>query len=283
MKAALVLWTALVLYGSPVQVAGQDKPWFTDDQARDIAGSAIHSQDPEPCYNTYRDERLESFVLSVRTNPIAGKHINNSVYFYRVASDYCEYVVEESGKQFLRTQVTMDCCEYGIVAVDRVTGKSFWFGGSRKRSDTFREFAADEQLSPDFKEPILFTALYQELVWGPDKGKDIQSLWQLRDFVQSNFRSAYSPYERDTRWERKFEAWWRHFRSQTPNLTLKTTFETTSDGTMVRGYGFSGFELAVPRSDPPPKGTPKLLQWALLVRPDGTIEEQSVKVIYSHR
>ena len=41
----------------------------------------------EPCYSTYRNERLESFVVSVRRNPIVGNHLNNSVYFYRVASD----------------------------------------------------------------------------------------------------------------------------------------------------------------------------------------------------
>jgi hypothetical protein len=53
--------------------------------------------------------------------------------------------------------------------------------------------------------------------------------------------------------------------------------------TIVRGYGFSGFELATPRSDPPPKGTPKLFQWALLVKPDGTIEEQPSTIVYSGR
>lgn len=283
MKAAHVLWTALLLYGFLATAAAQDKPLLTDDQARDVAGSAVRSEYPEPCYSTYRDERLENLVLSVRKNPIVGNQINNSVYFYRVASDVCDYVLEEGGKPVLHTQATMDCCEYGTVAIDRVTGKSFWFGGNRKRADVFKEFAHDEQLTPDSSKPILFTALYQELVWGSTKESDIQSLGQLRDLVQSNFRSAYSPYERDTEWERMFKMWWRQFRSQTTNVKLETTYETATNGTLVRGYCFSGFELTIPRSDPPPKGTAKLLQWALLVKPDGTVEEQPLKVIYSHR
>jgi hypothetical protein len=32
------------------------------------------------------------------------------------------------------------------------------------------------------------------------------------------------------------------------------------------GVVMNGFELTIPRSDPPPKGTPKLFQWALLVK-----------------
>ena len=87
MKASFLLLAAL-LFG-PQVAAGQAAPWLTDEQARDVAGAAIHSVYPEPCYSTYRNERLESFVVSVRRNPIVGNRINNSVYFYRVASDVC--------------------------------------------------------------------------------------------------------------------------------------------------------------------------------------------------
>jgi hypothetical protein len=282
-KDHLVLWTALLLCGFQVGAAAQEKPWLTDKQARDSAAAAVHSEYPEPCYSTYRDERLESFVLSVRKSPIVGNQLNNSVFLYRVATDVCDYVVEEGGKPVLHTQATMDCCEYGMVAVDRVTARTYWFAGNRKRADIFKEFAHDEELCPDSSKPTLFTALYRELVWGDYNGKEIQSLGQLRDLVQTNFQSAYSPYERDTKWQRKFDAWWRQFRSQAPQLKLETTYEPATDGTMVRGYGFSGFELTIPRSDPPPKGTPKLFQWALLVKHDGTIEEHPSKVIYSSR
>jgi len=56
-------------------------------------------------------------------------------------------------------------------------------------------------------------------------------------------------------------------------LELETTYELTNKGTTtVRGYAFNGFELTIPRSDPPPKGTPTLFQWALLVKSDGTVE-----------
>ena len=278
---ARVIWTALLLYGFQY-AAAQDRPWLSDEQARDVAAAAVHSKYPEPCYSSYRDEELESFVLSVRKSPLVGNHLNDSVYFYRVASDVCDYVAEEGGKPVLHTQASMDCCEYGMVAVDRATGKSYWFAGSHK-AEVFKEFAKDEQLCPDSSRPTLFSALYRDLVWGQYNGNEIQSFRQLRDLVQSNFQSAYSPYERDVKWERKFDGWWRQFRSRMQNVKLETTHEPASAGTVVRGYGFSGFELTIPQSDPPPKGVPKLFQWALLIKSDGTVEEQATKVVYSGR
>jgi hypothetical protein len=280
LKASFVLASAL-LFGLQA-AAGQATPRLTDEQARDVASAAIHAVYPEPCYSTYRNERLESFVISVRRNPIVGNHLNNSVYFYRVASDACDYVVEQDGKPVRMSQVSNDCCEYGVVAVDRATAKSYWFAGE-KRSDTFKEFTRDEQIRPDSSKPILFTALYRELVWGESGSNEISSFEQLRDVVQQNFQSAYSPYERDNIWQRKFERWWRDFSSRMAQLKLETTYEPTSEGITVRGYLFSGFELTVPRSDPPPKGKPKLLQWGLLVKSDATVERLPSKVIYSAR
>jgi hypothetical protein len=221
-------------------------------------------------------------MIRVRRNPIVGNHLNNSVYFYRVASDSCEYVVEKDGKPVLMSQVSMDCCEYGIIAVDRATAKSYWFTGDKK-ADIFMDFARDEQLRPDSSEPILFTALYGELVWGESSDNEITSLAVLRDVVQQNFQSAYSPYERDNVWQRKFDRWWRQFRSSMSQLKLETTYEPTKEGVIVRGYAFNGFELTIPRSDLPPKGTPRLFQWTLLVKSDGTVERLPSKVIYSAR
>lgn len=281
MKASFVL-LATLLFG-PQVAASQATPWLTDEQARDVAGAAIHSVYPEPCYSTYRNEHLETFVASVRRNPIVGNHINNSVYFYRVASDVCDYVVEKDGKPVRMSQVSNDCCEYGIVAVDRAMAKSYWFTGEKK-PDIFKEFARDEQIHPDGPKPILFTALYRELVLGESGDNEIRSLGQLRDVVQQNFQSAYSPYERDNVWQRKFERWWRQFQSRMSKLELETTYEPTNEGTTtVRGYAFNGFELTIPRSDLPPKGTPKLFQWTLLVKSDGTVERLPSKVIYSAR
>jgi hypothetical protein len=108
-------------------------------------------------------------------------------------------------------------------------------------------------------------------------------LEQLRDAVQQNFHSAYSPYERDNIWERKFEHWWRRFLSHKSELKLETTYEQTTEGTTVRGYAFNGFGLTIPRSDPPPKGTPTLSQWSLLIKSDGTVERLPSKVVYSDR
>ena len=110
----------------------QPTPWLTDEQAREVAAAAIRSVYPRPCYSTYRNEHLESFLLSIRKNPLASNRLNNSVYFYRVASDVCEYVVEENGKHILMSQASMDCCDYGIVAVDRASAKSYWFAGKRE-------------------------------------------------------------------------------------------------------------------------------------------------------
>lgn len=270
-----------LLFGLQAAV-GQATSWLTDEQAREVAGAAIHSVYPEPCYSTYRNEHLESFVVSARRNPIVSNILNNSVYFYRVASDACEYVVEKDGKPVRMTQVSNDCCEYGNVAVDRATAKSYWFAGE-KRANIFEEFAKDEQIEPDRSKPVLFTALYRELVWGDSGNNDIESLGQLQVAVQQNFQSAYSPYEQDNLWQRKFERWWRHFRSRTSQLKLETTYEPTTEGTIVRGYAFNGFALTIPRSDPPPKGTPSLFQWALLVKADGTVERLPSKVIYPAR
>lgn len=282
LSAALFLLPVFPQGAAPVP--SQATPWLTDEQARDVAEAAIHSVYPEPCYSTYRNEHLESFVLSVRKNPIVGNHLNNSVYFYRVVSDACSYVVEKDGKRVLMSQATMDCCDYGTVAVDRATAKSYWFAGKEKATSIFQEFVRDEQLQPDSSDssaPILFVGLYIDLVWGKDK--EITSLGHLRDLVQSNFRSAYSPYEKDNTWQPKFDHWWQQFRSRMPQLELETTYESAAGGTLVRGYGFSGFGLTIPRSDPPPKGTPTLFQWSLLLKPDGAFEERPSKIIYSSR
>lgn len=277
-----ILWTAFLLLGFQ-RSNGQTTPWLTDEQARDVAAVAIHSVRPEPCYSTYRNERLESFVLSVRKNPLVGNQLNNSVYFYRVASDSCSYVVERDGKYVLMSQVSMDCCEYGIVAVDRATAKSYWFSGNAKARDTFKEFVRDEGLRPDSSRPILFTELYLHLLWRENDDNEISSLGRLRDLIQRNFQSAYSPYERDNVWQHKFDEWWRQFRSRIPQVNLETTYEPANGETLVRGYGFNGFELTTLGSDSPPRGTPKLFQWSLLVKADGTIEELPAKVIYSSR
>jgi hypothetical protein len=281
-KTSIGLWTVFLLLGFQVAL-GQATPWLTDERARDVAASAIQSVHPGPCYSTYRNEGLESFLLSVRKNPIVDNHLNNSVYFYRVASDVCDWVGEKDGKGVLMSQVSMDCCEYGIVGVDRATAKGYWFAGRENGADVFKEFVRDEQLQPDSSRPTLFTGLYLDLVWGESKDKEITSLRQLRDLVQSNFQSAYSPYERDDTWQRKFDHWWRQFRSRMPQLKLETTYEPAKGGTLVRGFGFGGFALTIPRSDPPPRGTPTLFQWALLVKPDGTIEERPSRVIFSSR
>jgi hypothetical protein len=150
-KASFGAWTAFLLFGFQT-AAGQVTPWLTDEQARDVATAVIHSVYPEPCYSTYRNERIEDFVVSLRRNPVVNNHLNNSVYFYRVASDACDYVVEKEGKPFLMTQVVNDCCDYGIVAVDRGMAKSYWFTG-QKKEDIFKEFARDEQIHPDSPEP----------------------------------------------------------------------------------------------------------------------------------
>lgn len=244
MKASFVLATTLLI--GLEAATGQAIPWLTDEQARDVAAAAIHPVHPEPCYSTYRNERLESFVVSVRRSPIVGNRVNNSVYFYRVASDVCDYVAEKDGKPVLMSQVSNDCCDYGIVAVDRATARSYWFTGEKK-PDIFREFALDEQIHPDGSKPILFTALYRELVWGESSDNEIRSMGQLRDVVQQNFQSAYSPYERDNAWLQKFERWWRQFQSRMSKLELETTYEPTTEGTTtVRGYAFNGFELTIP-------------------------------------
>lgn len=274
---------ALLFFFSGSGSAAQTS-WVADEHARDIAASAIRPIYPEPCYSTYRDERLENFVWDIGPKTIVGGQINKPVYFYHVASDSCNYVTMENGKPVVHTQVSMDCCEYGIVAVGRVTSKSYWFSErGKKAGDIFKDFVRDENLRPDSSQPVLFSALYRELVWGQTNATEISSLRQLRDLVQSNFQSAYSPYERDNAWQPKFEKWWRQFQAKIGGRKLETSYESLGVGTIVRGYGFSGFQLTIPRTDPPPKGTPTLFQWTFSIRPDGTVEEQPSRVVYSRR
>ncbi len=282
MKASITVWTAFLLLGFRC-AAGQSPLLLTDEQARKVATSLIHAERPEPCNSTYRNEGMESWVVDLQQNRIVGNQLNDSVYFYRVASDSCDYVAESGGKSVLLTQITIDCCEYGIVAVDRRTAKSYWFAGTKKE-DLFKEFARDEHIHPDLPEPVLFISLYQILVcggsWGRMSTNEIVSIEQLRDVVRENFRSAYSPGELDNVWERKFKRWWRRYRAQMPQLKLETTYEKTSEGAKVHGYAFNGFELTMPSTSLPPKGTPRLVQWTLLVRPDGTVERLPSVVIY---
>jgi hypothetical protein len=279
--AHFAIATAFLLFGLQAAV-GQATPWLTDEQAREVAAAAIHSAHPEPCHSAYRNESLEDSVITLRRDPLVGNRLNNSVYFYRVASDVCYYVVEKDGKPVRMAQVSSDCCEYGLVAVDRITSKSYWFH-REQRADIFKEFAQDEQIHPDSSEPTLFTSLYRDLVWGESSANEIRGLGQLRDAVQQNFQSAYSPYERDNVWQRKVDRWWRKFLSHNSELKFDTTYERKSDGTTVRGYAFNGFSLTIPRSDPPPKGTPTLFQWVLMIKPDGTVERLPSKIIYSAR
>ncbi len=164
----------------------------------------------------------------------------------------------------------------------RAKAMSYWFTGY-KRADIFKEFARDEQIQPDSSKPTLFIALYCDLVWGEYSGNEILDLRQLRDVVQQSFQSAYSPLENDNVWERKFKRWWKQFRSSTPQLKLETTYEPTIEGAKVRGYAFSGYQLTIPWTGPPTKGAPRVFQWALLVKPDGTVEQLPSKIIYSAR
>jgi hypothetical protein len=281
LKAPFAVLVTFLILGLPA--AGEQATWLSDDQAREVAGAAIHSVYPQPCYSTYRNENLESFTLSVRKDPLLDGHLDNSVYFYRVASDACDYVVEKDGKPLLMSQVSMDCCGYGVVAVDRKTGRSYWFAGNRNPEELFKQFVGNEGLHPDSGRPTLFFSLYRELVWGAASDSELASLEQLRDVIQRNFQPAYSPYERDNVWRRKFRRWWKHLQSHISQLKLETTYESTSEGTLVRGYAFAGFELTVPRRDPPPRGTPQLFQWTLLIRSDGTVERLPSKVIYAGR
>jgi hypothetical protein len=132
----------------------------------------------------------------------------------------------------------------------------------------------------DKSHPNLFFSLYRALVVGANEAHEVTGVWQLRRLAEDNFQSAYSPYQRDEKWESKFGAWWRNFRSRLPQLRLETTTEETSEGVMMHGYSFNGFELTIPRSDQPPKGTPTLIRWSLLMRADGTVERLPSTTIY---
>jgi hypothetical protein len=271
-SVALLLWQPLSF--------GQQK-WLTDEECRAMAAATVHAVYPENCYSTYRKETLESWVLSERRDKLVGHEVNRSVYMYEVVTDVCEYVVEENGQPALRSEAHTHEPHYGIVAVDRRTGRVYWFGSNSKPALVFKQFAQDEGLPKDKNQPLLFVSLYRELVWGTNDANEVTGLSQLRGLVEKNFQSAYSPYERDEKWEAKFLIWWQKFRSRMSHLRLETTTESTAEGFLVHGFSFSGFELTIPRSDPPPKGTPKLSKWSLLVRADGTVEERLPATVYS--
>ena len=278
---AVRFWTAFLLPGL-LGRADEVKVRLTEGQAREVVTATVHSRYPEPCYSTYRNDRLERLVVSFRGTWHVDENPDAPVYFYRVASDNCNYDALENGKPVRLTLVTMDCCEYGIVAVDRSSAKSYWFK-PKDGAEVFAELARDEQMRADLQTAASFLAFYRELVWGDPLEHEITSLEQLRTAVQRNFESAYSPYEKDDVGKRKFEKWWRRFLSRNSQLTLVTTYEQTGSSTRVHGYSFKGFALKVPRSDEPPKGKPTLFQWTLLFKPDGTVERLPSQVVYSNQ
>jgi hypothetical protein len=254
--------------------------WLTDEESREVAAATIRAVYPEKCYSTYRKEDLESSILSVRREKLIGRDVNRSVYIYDVTADTCDYVVIENGHPELQTQVICDGAGYGLVAVDRRTRKSYWFGSNEKRADVFKRFVDDEQLVLSKRYPDLFFSLYRDLVLGASETSEVTDLSQLRRLAEANFQSAYSPYEIDDKWESKFSAWWRRLRSQQPHLKLETTTEVVSDGVIFHGYAFNGFALTIPRSDPPPKGTPRLTRWSLKLKADGTAERLASITVY---
>jgi hypothetical protein len=200
---------------------------------------------------------------------------------YEVDAQSCEYVTQENGKLVLHSSIHSDCCWFGIVAVDRRTKNTYWFYPHNKRAEVFRKFVQDEGLRPGQSYPQLYASLYCDLVWGDDRTNEITALPQLRRLAEDNFQSAYSPYEKDNKWRRKFDMWWQEFRSGVPNLELQTTSKSVPQGFEVQGFSFRGFDLTIPASDPPPKGTARLIRWSLLLKPDGSVEERVPKVVYS--
>ena len=274
-QSAQVYTALILLFGFQADAADQpNETWLTDAQARAVVASTLHARYSEPCYTTDHNDRLEASLTSLRSN--------SSVFIYRAASDTCSYVTFQDGKTVRMIQTTLDCCEYGLIAVDRATAKSYWFTQDAAPS-VFENFITDEQLRPDLPEARLFFALYHELVWGDPDETQMNSLEQLQNAVQQNFQSAYSPYERDKLWQSKFDHWWRRFLSKNAKLTLATTYKPANGGVEIHGYGFNGFQLTIPRSDPPPKGTPQLFQWTFLIKSNGTVEQLPSKVIYANR
>jgi hypothetical protein len=214
--------------------------WLNDEEAREMAGATVRARYQENCYSTYRKEFLESWVLSERKEKLAGDKVNSSVYIYGVVADACDYVVMVNGWPEVRTEVHTHEADYGTVAVDRKTHRCYWFGRPDDSAEVFQRFVADEELMLDQKHPGLFFALYRRLVQGGGDAGEVTGFAQLRRLVEDNFRSSYSPYERDEKWQPKFAAWWRVFRNRQPRLQLETTTEPNGEGVIVRGFSFRG-------------------------------------------
>ncbi len=275
------LLTFLVLLLSAHSFA-QEK-WLTDEDARERAEATVRAVSPEPCYNTYRRETLENWIMSERRERIAGQKLNRIVYVYEVDADACDFVVVKNGQPELGTMLNIHGADYGVVAVDRQTGDCYWFDWSDKRAEVFKRLVADQRLVLDRTHPTPFFALYSALVLGPSEANEITGLGQLRRLAADNFLSAYSPYEQDEKWESKFDEWWRKCRARLKRVKLETTTEPASDGVIIRGYSFRGFELRIPRIDPPPKGTPTLSRWSVLLKADGTVEKLQSTVVFASR
>ncbi len=273
----------LLLFTSSLLLRAQQYP-LSDDDARELVAAVVKKSFPADCVRATRKENFEDAAFDLRADKIKNGKLNQSIYFYEVDNSFCYKIVEEKGKPTLQTTIVMHEGSFGYVAVDRLNGKTYWFRPSLHDAEALREFLHDLGVCiSEVYDAQSAASLYIQLVRGPYGGNDIYDETQLRRLVEDNFASAYSPYGVDRKWEPKFKNWWAEFRAKTPKLEFGTTSERVSEGVLVHGLAFEGFRLTVPRMDPPPKGTPTVKRWTLVVKPDGSVEEREPKVIYSKR
>jgi hypothetical protein len=270
---------SLLLFFS-INLFAQNK-LISDDEAREIAVAAVKKEISESCVRTRRNEDLEDTLFGLRTEKIRDGKLNRSVYFYALDDVRCEEVVNENT---LRLRIVDHERSFGYIAVDRVNKKTYWFRSGLHDGQAFSQFIRDfpVRITDDYDAKSV-ASLYIQLIRGPYSENEIYDETQLQRIVEDNFASAYSPYRRDKKWEAQFNKWWKEFLGINPDLIFNTITEKAQDGILVYGLSFQGFELRIPREDPPPKGVPTLWRWALLVKSDGTVEKRESKVVYSKR
>ena len=277
--AALVLLLATAGWGQTPATL------LTDEQARAAAAQrAKQTPYQHDCSETARREALEDSVFELRPDKIQNGSLNNSIFFYDVSDFLCYQVLTKpDGGSSLIVHAVDHGGVIGTVAVDRATGETYWFDYTDQSAAEFaRLIRTIRPIVRDEYDAKGVADLYRDLVHRP-QGTNV--LWELdlKQKAEDNFSSAWSPYAKDRAWERRLERWWKALRAARPQLDYEVHEKREATGFLVTGLAFRGYPLTIPRKHPPPKETPSLVRWRLLVHADGSVEDRGTETVFEYK
>lgn len=272
---------ALLLLLSATAMSQTPGSLLTDEQARAAAiERAKQTSNPSVCREPSREEEYETSVFYLIPDKIRNGELNHPVFFYEISNSFCYEVVAND-------ELLIHAIDHGgvigVAAVNRADGKTYWFDYTDQSAAEFaRLMQAIRPVIRDVYHAQRVADLYRRLVHQP-AGSDV--LWELdlKHKAENNFSSAWSPYEKDRAWERRFDRWWRALRAARPKLDYEVREKREGTAFLVTGLAFRGYPLTIPSRDPPPKGTPSVVRWRLLVHADGTVEDKGTETVFQYK